>query len=68
MERRWGRPADPTPFEITIATAIIRLGWSEAEHRLRAGLSRRLWWKPPAGRLKKDRFFYGDTVTHGESP
>lgn len=33
---------------IRLETARIRAGWSEAEHRVRAGLSRRRpRWRPP---------------------
>lgn len=56
MELKWGRPVDPTPVEIAIATAIIRMGWSEAEHRLRAGQAGKRRWKLPYGRIERVRF------------
>lgn len=57
MERKWGRPSDPTPFEIAIATAKIRTTWSEAEHRVRAGVETDNAWEPPCGRLHRiERF------------
>jgi hypothetical protein len=56
VDRRWGRPVDPTPFEIAVATARIRMGWSEAEHRQRAGLPECHSWEPPTGRIEEARF------------
>lgn len=35
---RFERQADPSPAEIAAATAEIRRGWSERQHRTRAGL------------------------------
>ena len=32
------RRPDPSPPQITAATAVIRAGWSEREHRSRAGI------------------------------
>jgi hypothetical protein len=55
MERKWGRPIDPTPFEIAAATARIRMSWSETEHRLRAGYSAESPWEPPLGHIARTR-------------
>jgi hypothetical protein len=38
-DRIW--PGDPTPEEILERAALIRLEWSEAEHRRRAGITSR---------------------------
>ncbi len=35
-------PQEPTPDEIEAACREIRMGWSEIEHRLRAGLPKEL--------------------------
>lgn len=55
MNRCWTRPADPTPFEIAIESARIRLGWSDADYRHRAGASRGFRSKPALGRVEKLR-------------
>lgn len=41
------RLADPTPEEIAERAAQIRAGWSELEHRRRAGLAETSGWEAP---------------------
>lgn len=42
------RTPDPTPEQIAIACAEIRQGWSENEHRVRAGALAPVAWTIPA--------------------
>ena len=41
------RLADPTPEEIAERAAEVRQGWSEMEHRRRAGLPESAGWEAP---------------------
>lgn len=41
------RLADPTPEEIEERAAEVRRGWSETEHRRRAGLPESAGWEAP---------------------
>lgn len=41
------RLADPTPEEIAERAAEVRQGWSELEHRRRAGLPESAGWEAP---------------------
>jgi hypothetical protein len=62
MERRWGRPDDPSPSEIAAATARIRMDWSEHEFRVRAGFSEHHPWEAPSSRIERFwRFLDGRT-------
>ena len=45
--QRLEREPDPTPEEIAERAAEIRAGWTEVEHRRRAGLPETSGWEAP---------------------
>ena len=48
MARRGPKVIDPTPQEIEIGARLIRAGWSERTHRIRAG-----WTVEAADRMEQ---------------